>query len=103
MSHKLRSNFEEGSTRWAVRRAQWIAMGIDESDFDKPKIAVINSSSGLSVCYQHLDEFSQLTKEAIREAGGLPFEINTIAPSDFVTSARKESSLPYANQRSDGE
>lgn len=90
MSHKLRSNFEEGSTRWAVRRAQWIAMGIDESDFDKPKIAVINSSSGLSVCYQHLDEFSQLTKEAIREAGGLPFEINTIAPSDFVTSAGKK-------------
>ncbi|WP_290797796.1 dihydroxy-acid dehydratase [Flavihumibacter sp. UBA7668] len=90
MSNKLRSNFEEGSTRWAVRRAQWIAMGIDEADFEKPKIAVINSSSGLSVCYQHLDEFSQLTQEAIREAGGLPFEINTIAPSDFVTSAGKK-------------
>ncbi|MBL7767855.1 MAG: dihydroxy-acid dehydratase [Flavipsychrobacter sp.] len=90
MSNKLRSNFEEGSTRWAVRRAQWIAMGIAESDFAKPKIAVINSSSGLSVCYQHLDEFSKLTQDAIREAGGLPFEINTIAPSDFVTSAGKK-------------
>ena len=37
MNSKLRSNFEEGSTRWAVRRAQWIAMGINEQDFDKPK------------------------------------------------------------------
>lgn len=90
MSSKLRSNFEEGSTRWAVRRAQWIAMGIDEADFDKPKIAVINSSSGLSVCYQHLDALSVLAQEAIKAAGGLAFEINTIAPSDFVTSAGKK-------------
>jgi dihydroxy-acid dehydratase len=86
----LRSNFEKGSTRWAVRRAQWIAMGINEEDFDKPKIAVINSSSGLSVCYQHLDELSILAQRAVKEAGGLAFEINTIAPSDFVTSAGKK-------------
>lgn len=86
----LRSNFEEGSTRWAVRRAQWIAMGIPEEDFHKPKIAVINSSSGLSVCYQHLDELSILAQQSIKDAGGLAFEINTIAPSDFVTSAGKK-------------
>lgn len=90
MNNKLRSNFEEGSTRWAVRRAQWIAMGIPEQDFDKPKIAIINSSSGLSVCYQHLDELSVLAQQAVKEAGGLAFEINTIAPSDFVTSAGKK-------------
>ena len=65
-------------------------MGIPEQDFDKPKIAIINSSSGLSVCYQHLDEFSRLAQEAVKEAGGLAFEINTIAPSDFVTSAGKK-------------
>ena len=84
---QLRSNFEEGTTRWAVRRAQWIAMGIDEKDFEKPKIAVINSSSSLSVCYAHLDELSIQAQKAIREAGGLPFEVHTVAPSDFVTSA----------------
>lgn len=90
MKHSLRSNFEKGSTRWAVRRAQWIAMGIAEEDFDKPKIAIINSSSGLSVCYQHLDELSVLAQSAVKGAGGLAFEINTIAPSDFVTSAGKK-------------
>lgn len=83
----LRSNFEKGSTRWAVRRAQWIAMGIPEEDFMKPKIAVVNSSSTLSVCYIHLDEVSRTVQKAIRDAGGLPFEIRTAAPSDFVTSA----------------
>jgi dihydroxy-acid dehydratase len=83
----LRSNFERGSTRWAVRRAQWCAMGIPEEDFLKPKIAVVNSSSSLSVCYIHLDDVSKAVQKSIREAGGLPFEIHTAAPSDFITSA----------------
>src|SRR3712207_7415910 len=39
----LRSEFQPGSTRWAVRLAQWRAMGIPEEDFHKPKIAVVNS------------------------------------------------------------
>lgn len=86
----LRSNFERGSTRWAVRRAQWCAMGIREEDFFKPKIAVVNSSSTLSVCYIHLDEVSRVVQHSIREHGGLPFEIRTAAPSDFVTSAGKK-------------
>jgi dihydroxy-acid dehydratase len=83
----LRSNFERGSTRWAVRRSQWCAMGIREEDFNKPKIAVVNSSSSLSVCYIHLDNVSREVQKAIRQYGGLPFEIRTAAPSDFVTSA----------------
>jgi dihydroxy-acid dehydratase len=86
----LRSDFQPGSTRWAVRRAQWRAMGIPEEDFHKPKIAVVNSSSTLSVCYMHLDRVSQVVQQAVREAGGLPFEIRTAAPSDFVTSAGKK-------------
>ena len=90
MSKSLRSNFEPGSTRWAVRRAQWLAMGIREEDFDKPKIAVVNSSSGLSICYQHLDEVSRDIQRAIRNSGGLAFEIRTVAPSDFVTSAGRK-------------
>lgn len=85
-----RSNFEPGSTRWAVRRAQWIAMGIAETDFHKPKIAVVNTSSKLSVCFQHLDAIADIVSNAIREAGGLPFEIRTAASSDFVTSAGRQ-------------
>lgn len=87
---KLRSNFEPGTTRWAVRRAQWLAMGYSEEDLLKPKIAIVNSSSKLSVCYAHLDDVCRVVEQAIRAAGGLPFEIRTVAPSDFVTSAGRQ-------------
>ena len=87
---QLRSNFEPGTTRWAVRRAQWRAMGIAPEDLDKPKIAVVNSSSELSSCYDHLDALVARVKDGIRAAGGIGFEIRTAAPSDFVTSAGKQ-------------
>src|SRR5918911_4036499 len=84
---KLRSNFPKGSYLWAVRNAQWHAMGIPEEDCEKPKIAVVNSSSELAACYSHLDQVAKVVKEAIRAAGGVPFEIRTAASSDFVTCA----------------
>ena len=87
MKRKLRSNFDYGTSRWAVRRAQWRALGLTDEDMEKPKIAVVNSSSELSICYSHLDGVAKVVKEAIRAAGGLPFEIRTMAPSDFITSA----------------
>jgi dihydroxy-acid dehydratase len=65
-------------------------MGIVEEDFDKPKIGIINTSSTLSSCYIHLDEVSKAVQQSVRDAGGLPFEIRTVAPSDFVTSAGKK-------------
>lgn len=86
-ARKLRSNFPKGSYLWAVRNAQWQAMGIPEEDCEKPKIAVVNSSSELAACYSHLDQVAKVVKEAIRAAGGVPFEIRTAAPSDFVTGA----------------
>lgn len=85
----LRSVLEPGTTLWAIQRMQWKAIGIKDEDFDKPKIAVVNSSSNLSVCYIHLDEVSKKVQEAIRSAGGLPFEIRTAAPSDAITSVGK--------------
>lgn len=90
MTRKLRSQFEPGTTRWAVRRAQWLAMGLKEEDFDKPKIAIVNSSSKLSVCFSHLDGVALVVADSIRAAGGVPLEIRTATPSDFVTSAGKQ-------------
>ena len=87
MKRKLRSNLERGGTVWAGRRAQWRALGLSEADMEKPKIAVVNSSSELSSCFSHLDAVARVAKDAIRSAGGLPFEIRTAAPSDFVTCA----------------
>jgi dihydroxy-acid dehydratase len=84
---KLRSNLVPGTPVWAGRRAQWRALGLSDEDMEKPKIAVVNSSSELSSCFSHLDGVAKAAKEAIRAAGGVPFEIRTAAPSDFVTCA----------------
>jgi dihydroxy-acid dehydratase len=89
MKKPLRSNFVPGTTRWAVRRAQWKALGLTDADFEKPKIAIVNTSSELSSCFSHLDGITPKIKEAIRAAGGVPFEVRTMAPSDFITAAAK--------------
>jgi dihydroxy-acid dehydratase len=87
MTRALRSNFEPGSTREAVRRAQWKALGLTDADIEKPKIAVVNSSSELAICFRHLDGVAAVVKEAVWAAGGLPFEVRTAAQSDFIISA----------------
>ncbi|WP_314173200.1 dihydroxy-acid dehydratase [Streptomyces winkii] len=84
---ELRSNYPPGTSPWAVRRAQWRALGLTDEDMAKPKIAIVNSSSSLAICYSHLDGVAQAVKEAVAEAGGLGFEIRTVAPSDFIHSA----------------
>jgi dihydroxy-acid dehydratase len=71
----------------AIRRAHWRTLGLSEADMQKPKIAVVNSSSELAVCFAHLDGVARVVKDAIRAAGGIPFEVRTTAPSDFITGA----------------
>ncbi|CAN7510904.1 dihydroxy-acid dehydratase [Acidovorax sp. LjRoot118] len=87
MTRPLRSNFPRGSYLWSVRNAHWRALGIPEEDCEKPKIAIVNSSSELAACFSHLDKVAAEIKTAIRAAGGVPFEIRTAAPSDFITGA----------------
>ena len=84
---KLRSNFTPGTTPWAMRRAQWSALGLSDEDLEKPKIAIVNSSSQLASCFSHLDEIVAPLKKAIEDAGGVAFEVRTAAPSDAITSA----------------
>ena len=83
----LRSNYEPGTSRWATRRAQWLALGLSDADMLKPKIAIVNTSSQLAICFSHLDEIARRTKRAIEAAGGIGFEVRTAAPSDFIHSA----------------
>ena len=83
----LRSNYEPGTSRWATRRAMWLALGLSDEDMVKPKIAIVNSSSQLAICFSHLDEVARRAKRAVELAGGVGFEVRTAAPSDFITSA----------------
>lgn len=80
------------------RRAHWYQLGLTEEDMAKPKIAVVNSSSELAVCFAHLDGVAKVVKDAIRQAGGIPFEVRTTAPSDFITGAGKSGSYILAGR-----
>ena len=80
------------------RRANWRALGLSAEDMLKPKIAVVNSSSELAICYAHLDGIAQMVKEEIRAAGGIPFEVRTAAPSDFITGAARAGSYILAGR-----
>jgi dihydroxy-acid dehydratase len=80
------------------RRANWKALGLTAEDMEKPKIAVVNSSSELAICYAHLDSIAKMVKEEIRAAGGVPFEVRTAAPSDFITGAAKRGSYILAGR-----
>ncbi|HEX4024083.1 MAG TPA: dihydroxy-acid dehydratase [Steroidobacteraceae bacterium] len=80
------------------RRAEWAALGISRADMEKPKIAVVNSSSELAACFAHLDGVAKVVKETIRAAGGLPFEVRTTAPSDFIVGAANGGSYILAGR-----
>ncbi|WP_428096289.1 dihydroxy-acid dehydratase [Candidatus Rariloculus sp.] len=84
MKRKLRSIAQPGTTWEALRRAHWKAMGLSDEDLEKPKIAVVNSSSELAICYRHLDGVAEVVKQGVRNSGGYPIEIRTAAPSDLM-------------------
>ncbi len=70
----------------APHRALLRATGViqDERDFRKPFIAVINSYVDIIPGHAHLQEVSKVIKAGIREAGGVPFEFNTIGVDDGI-------------------
>lgn len=55
-----------------------------EEDFNKPFIGVCNSYIDLIPGHVHLQEFGKIVKDSIREAGGVPFEFNTIGVDDGI-------------------
>jgi dihydroxy-acid dehydratase len=81
---KMRSDMIKKGFDRAPHRSLLRAAGVKEEDFDKPFIAVCNSYIDIIPGHVHLQEFGKLVKEAIREAGGVPFEFNTIGVDDGI-------------------
>lgn len=80
----LRSNYTPGTSPWAVRRAQWRALGLTDEDMAKPKIAIVNSSSQLATCYSHLDD---IARAARRRSPRPAASASKSAPSPRATSS----------------
>jgi len=73
-SDTIKRGFERAPHRSLLRATGVIR---DDSDFDKPFIAVMNSYVDIIPGHAHLQEVGRVVKEAVRAAGGVPFEFNT--------------------------
>ena len=80
-SDTIKKGFEHAPHRSLLRATGVIE---SESDFEKPFIGVANSYIDLIPGHAHLQEFGKVAKDAIREAGGVPFEFNTIGVDDGI-------------------
>jgi len=80
----LRSNMIKKGIDRAPHRSLLYAAGVKEEDFDKPFIAICNSYIDIVPGHIHLRELADVVKAAIREAGGVPFEFNTIGVDDGI-------------------
>ena len=83
-SDTIKKGFEHAPHRSLLRATGVIE---SESDFEKPFIGVANSYIDLIPGHAHLQEFGKVAKDAIREAGGVPFEFNTIGVDDGIAMA----------------
>jgi len=80
----MRSDTVKKGYEKAPHRSLLRAVGLQDADFDKPFIGVANSYVGIIPGHVHLQEVGRLVREAIREAGGVPFEFNTIGVDDGI-------------------
>ncbi len=82
----MRSDIIKRGFERAPHRSLLRATGVIQSDedFDKPFIAIVNSYVDIIPGHVHLKEFGEVVRQAVREAGGVPFMFNTIGVDDGI-------------------
>ena len=79
-----RSRTSTHGRNMAGARALWRATGMQDADFGKPIIAVVNSFTQFVPGHVHLKDLGQLVAREIEKAGGVAKEFNTIAVDDGI-------------------
>jgi len=80
----MRSDQVKKGLERAPHRALLSATGKKRADFDRPFIAIANSYADIVPGHVKLDSVGKIVKDAVYDAGGLPFEFNTIAVCDGI-------------------
>ncbi|MGI5349597.1 dihydroxy-acid dehydratase [Streptomyces sp. CA-250714] len=81
---ELRSRTVTHGRNMAGARALMQASGVAREDFGKPVIAVANSFTEFVPGHTHLQPVGRIVSEAVKAAGGIPREFNTIAVDDGI-------------------
>jgi len=72
----------------AYPRALYRAMGAGDADFEKPLIGIVNSWTEANPGHYHLRQMAEWVKEGVRQGGGFPVEVNTVAACDAIAQGR---------------
>lgn len=80
-SDLIKKGFERAPHRSLLRATGQI---LSDSDFERPFVGVANSYTDLIPGHVHLQKFGETAKKAVRDAGGVPFEFNTIGVDDGI-------------------
>ncbi|WP_316560216.1 dihydroxy-acid dehydratase [Methanimicrococcus stummii] len=80
----MRSDNAKKGLERAANRSLLKALGLTDSEIDKPFIAVVNSKNEIVPGHIHLDKIGEAVKAGIRNAGGVPFEFQTIGVCDGI-------------------
>ncbi|HRU32340.1 MAG TPA: dihydroxy-acid dehydratase [bacterium] len=80
----MRSDAIKKGIERAPHRSLLKALGIDDVELERPFIGVINSYSEIIPGHAHLDRVVEAVKAGIMEAGGVPFECETMAICDGI-------------------
>ena len=80
----MRSDEIKLGTERAPHRALLKSLGLTDQDIAKPFIGIANSYTSIVPGHVHLRILGEAVKEGILEAGGTPFEFNTIAVCDGI-------------------
>ncbi|WP_257351381.1 dihydroxy-acid dehydratase [Pseudalkalibacillus decolorationis] len=80
----MRSDMIKKGIDRAPHRSLLRATGVKTRDLEKPLIGICNSYIDIIPGHMHLKAYAEVVKEAIREAGGIPFEFNTIGVDDGI-------------------
>jgi len=81
---ELRSRTSTHGRNMAGARSLWRATGVQESDFGKPIVAIVNSYTQFVPGHVHLKELGDLVAAQVRAAGGIPREFHTVAVDDGI-------------------
>lgn len=80
----LRSRITTVGRNASGARALWRATGTKENEFGKPIVAIVNSYTQFVPGHVHLKNVGDIVADAVRAAGGVPKEFNTIAVDDGI-------------------
>ena len=69
----------------AAARSYLRAAGMQDADFEKPMIGIVNTWSTVTPCNMHLDRLAKDVRAGIIAAGGYPVDFNTIVVTDGIS------------------